>query len=306
MTRSNLPSVFFTSLLLVMVAELDAATPKRWLDPDRSDTGGTKYRTFQSEIARSEVSYMVYLPPDYETNTSRRYPVVYWLHGYGGNQRSGMCFVKPLDAAIRKGVAPAMIVILVNGLSGSFYCDSIDGKWPVDQVLTRELVPHVDKTYRTIGTRETRAVEGFSMGGYGAAHLGFKHPELFGVVSSFSGALTDSPEWGPLPEAQENGRRKNMLEWKLSNPHYFEATDLATVIRKHADAIRGRTKIRLKAGDKDEFLFWRNEQALHDFLLSLKIENELEIVPGVNHDQLLMYKTLGDRAFEWYETAFPK
>lgn len=60
------------------------------------------------------------------------------------------------------------------------------------------------------------------------------------------------------------------------------ATDLASVIRHNAEAIRGKTKIRLKAGDKDAFIFYRNEKALHEFLLSLKIENELEIVPGVS------------------------
>ena len=306
MTANNL---FLSALALLAATSLcasAAAKPKQWLDPDRRDSDGTKYQTFKSELAKSEVSYMVYLPPDYASNTSRRYPVVYWLHGFGGNQRSGFCFVKALDSAIHSGASPAMICILVNGLSASFYCDSVEGKWPVDSVIAKELVPHVDKTYRTIAKRETRAVEGFSMGGYGAAHLGFKHPELFGVVSSFSGALTDSAEWGPLPETQENGRRKTMLQLKTTNPEYFAATDLASVIRHHADAIRGKTKIRLKAGDKDEFLFHRNEKALHEFLLSLKIENELEIVPGVNHDQTLMYKTLGDRAFAWYKTAFAK
>src|ERR1035438_5393497 len=92
------------------------------------------------------------------------------------------------------GKIPEMIVVLVNGMKDSFYNDSPDGKWPVDSVIIKELIPHVDQTYRTIAGREGRAVEGFSMGGYGTAHLGFKHPDVFSVVSIRSGALTDSEE----------------------------------------------------------------------------------------------------------------
>ena len=82
-----------------------------------------------------------------------------------------------------------MMVVLVNGMRDSFYGDSPDGKWPIESVIVKELIPHVDKTYRTITRREMRAVEGYSMGGYGAAHLGFKYPEVFGMVGVMSGAL---------------------------------------------------------------------------------------------------------------------
>lgn len=257
-----------------------------------------QYRTFTSKLAGGEVSYLIYLPPDYETNSSRRYPVVYFLHGYGGNPRAAAVFVTPLDAAIRKGTAPAMIVVGVNGLPASFYCDSMDGKWPVDSVVTKELIPHVDQTYRTMAGRETRAVEGFSMGGYGAAHLGFKHPDLFSMVGVMSGALTDSVEWGELKPPQ-GGRREMMLKAPKA---YFDATDLATVIRKNADAIRGKQVIRIAVGSDDTLR--PNNQGLHEFLTQLKIEHEYEVVPGVAHDSRKFYGILGDRAFARYLTAF--
>jgi endo-1,4-beta-xylanase len=269
-----------------------------WLDPNRAAPAGMQYRTFHSRLAGSEVSYLIYLPPDYETHTSQRYPVVYWLHGYGGNPRAGAVFVTPLDAAIRRGKAPAMIVVLVNGLPASFYCDSMDGKWPVDSVIVKDLIPHIDQTYRTIARREGRAVEGFSMGGYGAAHLGFKHPDVFGIVSIRSGAFTDSEEWGPLKPPQ-GGRRKMMLSAPKA---YFEATDLATVIRKNADAIRGQTVVRMAVGSEDTLR--PNNQALHEFLTQLKIEHDYEVVPGVAHDSRLVYRYLGDRAFAHYVRAF--
>jgi enterochelin esterase-like enzyme len=287
---------------VLVAAEKKAAPsgPPVWLDPDRSEPAGAHYRTFKSQLVDSEVSYLIYLPPDYETNTARRYPVVYWLHGFGGNPRAGAAFVKPLDAAIRAGKAPAMIVVLVNGIAASFYCDSPNGKQPVDSMITKELIPHVDATYRTIAQRESRAVEGFSMGGYGAAHLGFKHPNLFGLVSIMSGAITDSVEWGPLKPPQ-GGRREMMLKAEKS---YFEANDLATVIRTNADVIRGNTQVRMAVGSEDSLR--PNNQALHEFLQELKIEHDFEVIPGAGHDTKLVYEKLGERLLDWYLKAWAK
>jgi enterochelin esterase-like enzyme len=289
------------SFLLIAAGSLaqETQTPPNWLDPNRSEPAGTHYRTFHSRLAGSDVSYLIYLPPDYDSNTARRYPVVYWLHGYGGNQRAGAVFVTPLDAAIRAGKAPPMIAVLVNGLAASFYCDSQNGKLPVDSVITQDLIPHIDQTYRTIARRQDRAVEGFSMGGYGAAHLGFKHPDLFGMVSIFSGALTDSVEWGELHPPQ-GGRRKQML---AAPKAYFEANDLATVIRRNADTIRGRTRVRMAVGAEDSLL--PNNRALHEFLTQLKIAHEFEILPGVGHNSAQAYKAMGERAFAWYGNAAP-
>jgi endo-1,4-beta-xylanase len=167
------------ALIAVLVAMAQQRMrPANWLDPDKSEPAGTHYRTFQSKLAGGEVSYLVYLPSTYESEPAQRYASVYWLHGLNGDQRSGVAFVEQLAAATRAGKAPAMIVVLVNGMRDSFYNDSKDGKWPVESVIVKELIPHIDKTYRTIARRELRAVEGYSMGGYGAAHLGFKYPDV--------------------------------------------------------------------------------------------------------------------------------
>jgi predicted peptidase len=89
---------------------VEAATPqrarpqRRWLDTQRQAPSGTRLCTFSSKTAGQEVSYLLYLPPDYESSSDRRYPVLYWLHGLGGTQYTGADFVVPyLDAAIRQG-----------------------------------------------------------------------------------------------------------------------------------------------------------------------------------------------------------
>jgi enterochelin esterase-like enzyme len=87
---------------LVCLAQ-NAPRPAAWVEPNKAEPGNTHYRTFDSRLAKGEVSYQIYLPPDYETDTTRRYPVVYWLHGLNGDQRGGMPFVRQLDSFIRSG-----------------------------------------------------------------------------------------------------------------------------------------------------------------------------------------------------------
>ena len=81
------------------------------------------------------------------------------------------------------GAAPACLVVFVNGLPSGMYVDWKDGSTPVESMIVKDLVPHIDATWRTIATREGRMLDGFSMGGYGAARLGFKHANLFRAVS---------------------------------------------------------------------------------------------------------------------------
>ncbi len=142
-----------------------------------------RFHTFTSRAAKSEVSYYVYTPITYEESASKRFPVLYWLHGTEG----GVIHIRPMsqmfDAAIRDKGVPPMIVVFVNGLSKRLWTDSKDGRAPIETVFIDELIPHIDKSMRTIPSREGRILEGFSMGGYGAARIGFRHPELFGGIS---------------------------------------------------------------------------------------------------------------------------
>jgi endo-1,4-beta-xylanase len=69
----------------------------------------------------------------------------------------------------------------------SFYSDSFDGQWMAETTVIEELVPHIDATYRTIANRDGRAIQGMSMGGFGALKLAFKYPDLFSSVVAFAG-----------------------------------------------------------------------------------------------------------------------
>ena len=175
-------------------ATVPAGAPRQmqkveWLDPNHGAPNGTQYQTFHSAVLGQDASYLVWLPAGYAQQTNR-YPVIYWLHGHGGNQRAGAStYVPYVEAAIKAGVLPPVIVVCVNGMGRGHYLDQANGKLPIESVIIKDLVPHVDQTYRTLATRAGRVIEGFSMGGFGAGHLGFKYPELVGTVVINSGAL---------------------------------------------------------------------------------------------------------------------
>jgi S-formylglutathione hydrolase FrmB len=139
----------------------------------------------------------VYLPPDYDADTNRRYPVVYWLHGFTGIGLSGVArslwtpsLPELMDRVIAGGAPPA-ILVMPDGSTrygGSQYLNSpATGRY--EDHIVRELVPHIDQTYRTRPGAAHRGVTGKSSGGYGALVLAMRNPDVFGAVASHSGDM---------------------------------------------------------------------------------------------------------------------
>jgi acetyl esterase/lipase len=286
-------------LLLFLAAALAALPQQRpasWVEPTRTEPPGSRFRTFFSKTIQAEVSYLVYLPPEYETSPKTRYPVIYWLHGLGGDQRSGVPFAERLQDAIRRRLAPAMIAVLVNGMVSSMYTDSADGKTPVESVIVRDLLPHIDSTYRTIADREARAIEGFSMGGFGAARIGFKYPDTFGLVSILAGALHTADT---LAE-----RRKEIFHNTYgADKDYYTAESPWTILERNADRIRGRTRVRVWVGEKDGLLAWNTRY--HELLDKLKIAHDFRVVPGAAHNYRQVQDAVGPRGFAFYNRTIP-
>lgn len=266
-----------------------------WVDPITDEPAGTRYRTFRSATIDQPVSYLVWLPPGYDAAPERRYPVIYWLHGLGGDQRGGAPFVEKLAQAVDDGIAPPAVCVLVNGLPASMYCDAAHGRAPVEQVVIRDLIPHVDATYRTIPLREARAIEGHSMGGFGAARLGFKYPDLFGAVSISAGALH-------TPETM-SARRPELLRGGFGgDPAYFRAQSPWAILEEQADRIRGRTLVRILVGELDALRDANTRY--HDLLSRLGIAHEFSIVPGVGHNRADVINARGVDVFRFYARAF--
>jgi enterochelin esterase-like enzyme len=131
----------------------------------------------------NEKTIYVLLPPDYDSS-NERYPVVYYLHGHGSNATEMLSFEQTLFKAMEADKAARFILVAVDGdnkLGGSFYVNSqYNGRY--EDYITQELVPSIDKRYRTLAAAQSRGIMGFSMGGFGALNLGLSHPDLFGAV----------------------------------------------------------------------------------------------------------------------------
>lgn len=142
---------------------------------------------FSSTLVGKSLPYNVVLPRGYGLITSRgkRYPVLYLLHGWGGNFNSWI-----RETALTQYAADYQMIIVTPEGGNGWYTDSATA--PADQYETyviRELIADVDSRFRTIADRRGRSIAGVSMGGYGALKFGFKHPEKFSLAASMSGAL---------------------------------------------------------------------------------------------------------------------
>jgi enterochelin esterase-like enzyme len=174
--------------------------PQSWNSPNGGALpAGCQHRTYFSAANNATIGYNIYLPPDYAANTSARYPVVYSLHGMGGNEWGNLGYATALQSGINSKTINPMIMVFVNGRSNTFYADAKDGSVKCETTLIKELIPHIDSAFRTVPDRAHRAANGISMGGFGALMLATKHHELFGHATSVIAALVN---WDTLSAQQ--------------------------------------------------------------------------------------------------------
>ncbi len=281
-----------------------ADTTLQWVPP-LVEAPRVQRVVFDSSAAGTTAGCHVYTPGAYDAEPERRFPVLYWLHGWKGDPgRATVGGIAPMagrfDAAIKAGEIPPILVVFPNGMD-SLWIDSKDGRMPMESVVVKDLIPHIDATFRTIASREGRVVEGFSMGGYGAARFGFKHPDLFGAVSILAGGplqqvFTNSPRVGA------RGRERVMHDLFGDDPAYFTAQspwDLAG--RNVAALTSGATRVRMVIGDRDEML--ENVRTFENRLKSLGIPHEYVEVPSAGHDTMRVLDGLGDEFWAFHRST---
>jgi poly(3-hydroxybutyrate) depolymerase len=283
-----------------VAAPAAVASDLAWVTPEVK-APGVSFHTFESAAAQATGSYHLFTPAAYDRELERRFPVVYWLHGSGGGLPGIPQVAARFARAIQDGKAPPCLVVFVNGMPDGMYVDWKDGSAPLETVIVKELVPHVDASYRTIASREGRALDGYSMGGYGAARLGFKYPDLFRAVSMMgSGPLQEN-----LLDAPRASRRRaeEVLDRVYGgDPDYFRSVSPRTLAERQANAIARGSLVRMVCGDQDNLL--ANNRAFHEHLERLGIPHSWTVLPGVDHDPLGTLEALGDTNWGFYRQAF--
>ena len=174
----------------------------------------------------------VFLPPSYAKEKSRRYPVVYALHGYsiGAEQWSHEIHVpQTIEGAFAQG-AQEMIVVLPDSKTvhnGSMYSSSVT-TGDFEQFIARDLVAYIDAHYRTIPNRRSRGLVGHSMGGYGATRIGMKHSDVFGSLYIMSPCCLSARAAGSLKPEDEKALEAVKTAEDSAKLGFFQRAQLAT------------------------------------------------------------------------------
>ena len=263
--------------------------------------GRIECRSMRSEILSRAVRYCAILPPSYDENKTQRYPVLYFLHGLGENEQmlvssGGWNLIEDLWEQKRTGE----FLIVTPDADTSFYINSRDGHRRYEDFFIREFLPFIERSYRTRFGRRYRGIGGISMGGYGALHLAFRHPELFVSVSASSPALV-----GALPNVKFSNPRQSRLLGLLGvfgtppDPAFWLRNDPLTLARSaHLDGL----KIYFDCGTEDDYGFEKGARSLHDTLVARRIPHEFHLYPG-GHDWRYFAAHLPS-ALEFHSRAF--
>jgi S-formylglutathione hydrolase FrmB len=236
-----------------------------------------------SKILRGSVPYCILLPPSYDSDKTRRYPILYFLHGMGENAEvlldsGGWDLIQDLWNQHQIGE----YLIVTPSADDTFYINSLNGREDYQSFFIREFMPYIEHRYRVRAERGERGIGGVSMGGYGALRFAFLYPQLFVAVTAHSPALIDEPRVQITPGVA--GEITQFVGTAFGSPFdraYWTRESPFTIVKAHPRP--AGLKIYFDCGLQDSFGFERGAQEFHQLLDSRVIPNEFHLYPG-SHD----------------------
>ncbi|MEW6207741.1 MAG: alpha/beta hydrolase-fold protein [Acidobacteriota bacterium] len=287
------PQLLVVTLILLAATAASAQT---------SAASRIEYTSFASPALGRDMKFAIQFPPSYQADTRRKYPVLYFLHGMNGSEqefeRRGVAAT--VDRLRADGKIGEMIIVAPAG-ENSFYLNSKNGARYEDAII-KDLIPHIEKTYRAIGTPSARAIQGLSMGGFGALLLAFKHPEMFSSVTAHSSAL-----FAELPSTQGSDRRAQFLSRLIGNmfgnppdEEYFRANNPIHIAETNAAAIKkSGLKIYFDVGEQDRYGFQDSNKAFDERLTKAGIAHEYHLFPGGHGWEYMISVAENSYSFLW-------
>lgn len=218
----------------------------------------------QSEAMNKLVKNVVILPDDYDG--SNAFPVVYLLHGAGGNYSD---WVTKVPAVKSYADHYQVLIVCPDGGRTSWYFDSpVDPSMQYETYVSSELVSRIDQTYKTIAAPKGRAITGLSMGGHGAFYLAFRHQDVWGAAGSMSGGV----DIRPFPNNWDIAKRLGTYAENKANWEENTVTNLVYLLDGR------RLKLVFDCG-VDDFFYGVN-QRLHQKLVERNIPHDYTERPG--------------------------
>jgi S-formylglutathione hydrolase FrmB len=220
----------------------------------------------------------IYLPPSYLTQTNRRYPVAYMLHGYGLHATQWVGFIN-VAAADKHAAEKEMIVVMPDAFTvndGSFYSNSkTTGDW--EKFIAVDLVKYVDSHYRTKANRLSRGLGGHSMGGYGTFRIGMKYPNVFGSLYSMSaGGVFESGE-APQTTTNSKSTQARAAAWS-ENPKDWPANSVLGLVAKNGKELKKAKALHMDVGLQDALV--TSNRDLDKALTDAGIKHDFETYEG--------------------------
>jgi S-formylglutathione hydrolase FrmB len=242
-------------------------------------------REFDSPALQRKWTYAVYLPDGYDTSTLR-YPVLYLLHGHGGDLYDWVNLghiQQQADALIAHGdIPPALIVMPAAG--STWY---VDRKEKMETAVIRDLVGDAERNFRALGVRDGRLVAGLSMGGYGALRFALKYPDMFAAAALLSPAIYD-----PEPPEASGARKAGVFGAPDFDPQVWKSLNYPALW----DAFLAKkiaVPLYIDSGDDDSLFIEAEAARLYSLLRKNGQPAELRIVDG-GHDWRVWESTIGD------------
>ncbi len=283
--------------------------------------GASLEGNLEGNAATREV--MVVLPPSYASNPTRHYPVVYYLHGFAISGRDFYDYMQVPTAVAQNAAEGREFIVVVpdtlTAMGGSMYSNSVTTGNFRDFIAT-DLVRYIDANYRTIPTRQGRALVGHSMGGYGTWVVGMTHPDVFNAIWAQSAccvsARTETPEsaaamaavprdgvdragfgmraglasavaWAPNPQ-----NPPFYVDWPVAADGSVDRMVLArwaansplAMVSAHVSALESFAAIGLDVGTADGLI--RDDTLIHQELEKFGIEHRWETYEGTHTDKI--------------------
>ncbi len=259
-------------VILVLSATAFAAGPASAPAPLDECTTVIAY-SIPGSTADRTAKAMVVVPHEH-LSTDKRFSVIYLLHGYGVSYAR---YYEKFTEAHRSLTALAdrfgVILVMPDGGCCSWYLDAESDQpdaadWQYEQIITKHLVPEIDRRFHTWSERTGRGLTGMSMGGHGALYLCARHPELFSAAGSMSGVMDLRESLNPAPLAARIGT------FEQHRQRWIEHSVLGLTDK----FVGQQVSLLLDVGEEDPFI-WSN-RILHDKLLSLGVAHDYIERPG--------------------------
>ena len=270
--------------------------------PDAVAQGRINCSALDSKILGRKVRYCVMLPPSYESDKTKKYPVLYFLHGLGESEQTllssgGWGLIEDLRQQHKVG---DFLMVAPEGC-GSFFINAAGKGERYSDFLLSEFLPYIETHFRIARDRVHRGVTGLSMGGFGALRIAFAHTELFGSVSAQSPALITETPQQMNADLNQAGPLARLLGNVFGNPidvPHWNANDPFALARRNRIALKNQA-IYFNCGDQDELGFAEGASKLHKQLTAEGIRHEFHLYPG-GHDAEYFLSHLGETVeFHW-------